>query len=68
MQSKKHSLIEAIFNCFIGWLVAFISQLFIFPMVGLQVDLATNFAISIYFTIISILRSYILRRIFNSIK
>jgi hypothetical protein len=65
MQSKKHSFIEALTNCFIGWLVAFLSQLVIFPIVDIHVDLYTNLEISVYFTLVSLLRSYCLRRIFN---
>jgi hypothetical protein len=65
MQSKKHSFIEASTNCFIGWLVAFLSQLVIFPIVDIHVDLYTNLEISVYFTLVSLLRSYCLRRIFN---
>jgi len=68
MQSKKFSLIESISNVIIGYLVALISQLLVFPLFKINVSLKTNIYIGLWFTGISIVRSYILRRIFNKIK
>lgn len=65
-QTKIGSLIEACANTAIGLVVAFISQLVIFPLVGIHVPLATNIEISIYFTLVSVARSYVLRRWFNA--
>lgn len=65
-QTKLGSLIEASANTLIGLVVAFISQLIIFPMVGIYVPLSTNIEISFYFTIVSVVRSYVLRRWFNA--
>lgn len=68
MQSKKFSLIESMSNVIIGYLVALISQLLVFPIFNINVSLKTNIYIGLWFTGISIIRSYILRRIFNKIK
>lgn len=68
MQSKKFSLIESISNVFIGYWVAFVSQLVVFPLFNIHVPIKDNLYIGICFTGISIARSYILRRIFNRIK
>ena len=68
MQSKKFSLIESVSNVIIGYLVALISQLLVFPLFKINVSLKTNIYIGLWFTGISIVRSYILRRIFNKIK
>lgn len=65
MQSKKQSLIEASSNTVIGFGISYISTFIIFPLVGLQTSPGTNLMITIYFTIVSILRGYILRRYFN---
>lgn len=67
-QSKKHSLIESLVNVLIGYGVACGSQIIIFPMFGIHIPLADNFIMGIWFTLISIIRSYIVRRIFNRIK
>ena len=65
MQSKKHSLIESVSNVLIGYLVALFSQLLIFPFFDIDVSLSDNLLIGLWFTLISIVRSYTLRRFFN---
>lgn len=67
-QSKKGSLIEACANIAVGFVVALISQLIIFPFYGVHVPLSTDLMITGWFTIISLVRSYWLRRIFNAWK
>lgn len=66
MQSKLHSLIESVSNVAIGYAVAILAQILIFPLYGMQVSIAANLEIGAWFTIISIGRSYCVRRIFNS--
>lgn len=65
MQSRLQSLIEAWVNVLVGYLVAVASQVLIFPLFGLVTSLGDNFLIAGYFTLISLLRSYWLRRFFN---
>ena len=64
-QSRKGSLTEAIVNVVIGYSVAVTSQVLVFPLVGINVPLETNMLIGLVFTVISIVRSYVLRRLFN---
>ncbi|NHQ74527.1 hypothetical protein HAT86_08615 [Roseovarius gahaiensis] len=63
MQSRRQSLIEAITNVVVGYALAVITQIVVFPWFGLQVSLGENLAIGGLFTGISLLRSYALRRI-----
>ncbi len=65
MQTKKQSLIESFTNIFIGYLVALISQIVVFPLVGVKADFGQNLKIGCYFTVISLVRSYLIRRFFN---
>jgi len=65
MQSRTDSLREAILNILIGYMVAILSQLAIFPLFGVHLPLSDNLLIGLYFTVISLIRSYTLRRIFN---
>lgn len=65
MQLKKHSLFESITNVLIGYGVALLSQIIIFPFFGIIIPLKTNIWIGFWFTVISIIRSYVLRRIFT---
>ena len=65
MQLKKHSFIESVTNVAVGYGVALMSQITIFPMFGISITIADNIIIGALFTIVSIIRSYILRRIFT---
>jgi len=65
MQTKKQSFIEAITNTAVGFGISYASTFLIFPMVGMHTSAKTNFIITVYFTIISIIRSYVIRRWFN---
>lgn len=64
-QSRSHSALESIVNVAIGYGVAIASQLAIFPMFGIHIPLGDNLLIGMWFTAISIVRSYALRRYFN---
>ena len=64
-QSKKGSLLEASINVATGYGVAVASQIIIFPLFGVYISVAENMAIGGFFTVVSIIRSYTLRRIFN---
>lgn len=65
-QTRLGSLIEAGMNIVIGFVVALLSQIVVFPLVGINVPLATNLEIGAYFTAISLVRSYVIRRWFNA--
>ena len=65
MQSKLHSLIESASNIAIGYLVALASQIAVFPMFDIHVSIGDNLAIGAWFTVISLIRSYAVRRLFN---
>ena len=65
MQSKKQSFIESLINILIGYLTALISQILIFPLFNIYVTFQDNLLIGLYFTIISLVRSYLVRRYFN---
>lgn len=65
MQNKKHSFIEAISNTVIGLLFSFTIQTIVYPMLGLDVSVKQNLTITGVFFIASIIRSYLLRRVFT---
>jgi len=64
-QKKKHSLIESISNVIAGFGVALLSQIILFPFFGIHVTIQDNLWIGGWFTVISLVRSYTLRRVFN---
>jgi len=65
-QTRLQSLIESIMNIAIGYGVALASQLALFPAFGIHIPLSTNLWIGAWFTLISLVRSYIIRRWFNA--
>ena len=59
------SLAEAVANVIVGYCVAVVTQILIFPVFGLQTTLAQNLKMGAVFTIVSLGRSYALRRLFE---
>jgi hypothetical protein len=68
MQTKTQSFIESCANVLVGYLVALLSQLLVFPMFYIHIPFSSNLAIGAWFTVISLVRSYVLRRWFNGLK
>lgn len=64
-QNKKQSLTETIISTFIGLAVSLVTQIIVFPLYGLEVNFNQNIQITIIFTVVSILRGYLVRRYFN---
>jgi hypothetical protein len=67
-QSRFMSLVEAITNVIFGYGVAVITQILIFPIFGLQTTLGQNLAMGGIFTIVSVFRSFCLRRLFEALR
>ena len=65
MQSRMMSAVEASANVAIGYLVSVAANLLILPLFGYDVSVADSFAIGMAFTVVSLVRSYALRRAFN---
>lgn len=64
-QSKTDSILEAITNIVIGFLINFTANMAIFPLLGWQISVNQNIALGACYTMISLIRSYSLRRVFN---
>ncbi len=67
-QSRRMSLLESLTNVAIGFGVAVATQIAVFPLFGLEVSLSDNLAIGGLFTLVSIARSYAVRRLFEAIR
>lgn len=61
------SAIESLVNVAIGYGVAFGVQLAVFPIFGMNVTLLDNLWISAIFTAAPVVRSYLVRRLFNKV-
>jgi len=58
-------VVESLTNVAIGYGVALASQLLIFPFYDIDISLQDNIAIGVWFTLISLVRSYVIRRYFT---
>ena len=67
-QSRAMSLVEAVANVIVGYGIAVVTQILIFPIFGLHTTLAQNMKMGLVFTIVSIGRSFALRRVFEAIR
>ena len=67
-QSRLMSLVESVANVIVGYGVAVVTQILIFPIFGLHTTLAQNLKMGAVFTVVSIARSYALRRMFEAIR
>jgi hypothetical protein len=63
-QSRLMSLIEAITNVIVGYALAVVTQIIVFPWFGLEAALGEHMAIGTAFVGVSLVRSYLLRRLF----
>lgn len=68
MQTRWGSFIEATVNIVIGYITAIAAQIVIFPMFGLYASHTQHLLIGLCFTVVSIVRLYLLRRVFNTIR
>ena len=64
-QSRLGSLIEVSVNIAIGFLINWIANIIVLPMFGFQVTAGQAFQMGLVFTVISVARSYVVRRYFE---
>ena len=64
-QSRRLSLLEALTNVVVGYALAVLTQMIVFPWFGLTASLQDNLAIGAAFVGVSLIRSYALRRVFE---
>jgi hypothetical protein len=65
-QTRLGSFIEAIINVVIGFGINFTANMFIFPLFGFHITPGANLVLGMIYTVISVVRSYAVRRWFNA--
>jgi hypothetical protein len=65
-QTRLGSLIEAVMNIVIGFGINWSANMVVLPWFGFHVTGGQAFGIGLVFTVISLARSYIIRRWFNA--
>jgi hypothetical protein len=61
------SFVESVTNIVVGYGLAVLMQIIVFPLFGLHASLGQNLLIGATFTTVSLLRSFALRRLFNAV-
>ena len=64
-QSKKMSTVEVLVSTLIGAIISLITQVIVFPIFDIRTTITVNLWIWFIFTVVSIVRGYLIRRLFN---
>lgn len=64
-QLRRHSMAEVITSTAAGYLIALATQLVVFPIYDMPLRMAENMQVAGIFTVVSIIRSYFFRRLWN---
>lgn len=67
-QSHLMSLVEASANVVVGYGLAVGVQLLVFPLFGLEATLSQSLGLGAVFTFVSLVRGYVLRRLFEGLR
>ena len=65
MQSPSQSMLETVVNTVLGFLVALILQITVFPILGIDIVLWENIGLATLFTTVNFIRAYLVRRWFE---
>jgi hypothetical protein len=67
-QSRRMSLLEAIANVVVGYWIAVVTQVIVFPAFNIRISLIDDLTIGSIFAAVSLLRGFALRRLFEKIR
>lgn len=67
-QTRTGSFVEAWTNIIVGFSINWGANMLILPMFGFKITGPQAFHLGVIFTVISLVRSYALRRLFNGLK
>lgn len=67
-QSRVMSLVESVTNVVVGYVLAIATQIVVFPWFGIEAGLAEHLGIGLVFLAVSLVRGYLLRRLFESTR
>ena len=67
-QSRWMSFAEAVVNVVLGYGVAVVTQMLVLPLFGIRASVSDNLIIGVIFTMVSLVRSFTLRRVFESLR
>ncbi len=62
------SMVEAVSNVVIGYVIAVATQLVVFPIFNIRISLADDLRIGFVFAVVSLFRGFMLRRVFEQLR
>jgi hypothetical protein len=65
-QSRRGSLAEALVSTAVGYVINLTANYLLLPLWGIHISLGANLELGVIFTVISVVRSFLLRRAFNA--
>ena len=65
MQTRKQSMYESFINLLSGYLLSMGSYAILFPLLGIEYHVSDSMWISLWFSLLSVTRSFCVRRYFN---
>lgn len=66
MQSKRHSMIEVVVGTAVAFVIsAFLQHYVVTPLFHLPVSVSNDLGMTLFFTVVSLVRSYYWRRLCN---
>ena len=64
-QGKKGSLVESVIQVLSGGGVAIVTQLIVYPLMGIEVSIVQNINLSLIFIVVGFIKQYYVRRLFE---
>jgi hypothetical protein len=64
-QTKLSSLFEVVINVFLGFTINTATAIVVLPLFGVHLSVILNIKISAAMTVVSVIRSYFIRRLFD---
>ncbi len=65
MQTKRMSIVESLTNILIGYTINIFANMLILPLFDYKVTLQKNLLMGLCFTVVSLTRTYCIRRFYN---
>lgn len=65
-QPRHHSLLESVANVAVGYALSLGAVAWVFPLYGIHMSIGENITATNIMTVVSVARSYALRRAFNA--
>jgi len=63
-QSKRSSLLEAVLNTVVGYGISLLAYQYVMPLLGFNTSWSDSVILVAVFSLISIIRNYLIRRVF----